>query len=95
MKVLLLPEAETDLLDGIGWFEQVSLHLGDQFEAEFYAVVDRIAGNPKQFSENKLGFRACRLKRFTAVMHFRIDGDFVVVARLLVNGREDKSVQGG
>lgn len=93
MKVLLLPEAKTDLLDGIDWFDRISPQLGDQFETEFYSGVDRVSDNPELFAENELGFRACRLKRFTAVLHFRVDGDSIVIVRLLVNGREDQSVQ--
>jgi len=92
MNVVLLAEAKTDFLDGITWFESISPHLGDQFEFEFYSGINRISNNPEHFAVNELGFRACRLKKFTAVLHFRIDDEAVVIVRLLVNGREDRSL---
>jgi len=92
MKVVLLPKAEQDLLDGIDWFQRISPSLGTKFENEFYACIDRIVDNPKLFSANEFGFRAVRLKRYTAVTYYRLDGDSIVIVRLLVNGREDESL---
>ena len=70
MNLVLLPIAEHDLLDGIDWFDQISIGLGDRFESEFYACIERIQENPNQFAANSTGYRAVRLKRFTAVIFF-------------------------
>lgn len=93
MKLALLANAKLDLLEGIEWFESILKGLGDQFEFEFFKCVDRIKNGPLSFAQNESGFRACRLKRFTAIVYFRIDGNRIVIVRLLVNGKQDKSVE--
>lgn len=65
--------------------------LGDQFEAEFYNALERIKQSPQLFAVNSTGYRPCRLKRFTAVLYFRIDEDCIVVVGLFTSG-EDESV---
>lgn len=42
MNVVLLPDAERDLLDAIEWYGRASASLGDQFEVEFYDAINRI-----------------------------------------------------
>jgi hypothetical protein len=93
MKLAFLANAKLDLLEGIEWFESISEGLGDQFEFEFFKCVDRIKNGPLNFTQNESGFRACRLKRFTAVVYFRVDGDRIVIVRLLVNGKQARSVE--
>lgn len=44
MKIQLLPEMKTDLLDGIEWFDKIAAGLGERFEAEFYACLHRLKG---------------------------------------------------
>ena len=92
MNVVLLPDAERDLLDAIEWYGSASASLGDQFEVEFYDAINRILENPELFAENSSGFRPCPTKRFTSVVYFRIDEKVIVIIRILVNGREDQSV---
>ena len=91
MNVKLTAATATDLLRGIHWFDRIALGLGDQFELEFYNALDRIKQSPNQFAANHTGYRPCRLKRFTAVLYFRIDDDCIVVVGLFTSG-EDESV---
>lgn len=91
MNAKLTAETEADLLRGIEWFDRISLGLGDQFEYEFFDALDRIKREPDLFAANHTGYRPCRLKRFTAVIYFRIDGDVVVVVGLFTSG-EDEAV---
>jgi len=95
MNLFLLPGAKSDLLDGIDWLEDISKGLGDRFQDEFFNCLKRIENAPNHFAENNSGYRACRLKRFTAVTYFKIDGDTIVIVRLLVNGKQDNIVEGG
>ena len=73
MDAILLPETVGDLLDGIKWFDSLRLGLGDEFEPEFYAALDRVKISPRSFAPDHTAYRACRLKRFTAVLYYRID----------------------
>jgi hypothetical protein len=91
MKVVLTTGTVADLIRGIKWFDRIALGLGDQFEIEFYDALDRIKQSPELFAANQPGYRACRLKRFTAVLYFRIDDDCLVVVGLFTSG-EDESV---
>jgi len=91
MNVKLTAETEADLLRGIEWFDRISPGLGDRFASEFYRSLERIKQEPHLFAVNHAGYRPCRLKRFTAVLYFRIDGDVIVVVGLFTSG-EDESV---
>ncbi|MCG8583838.1 MAG: type II toxin-antitoxin system RelE/ParE family toxin [Pirellulales bacterium] len=91
MRATLTRETENDLLRGIAWFDKIAPGLGDQFELEFYRALDRVKENPSLFASDHSGYRACRLKRFTAVLYFRTDGELIVVVGLFTSG-EDESV---
>lgn len=73
MKARLTAQTEADLLRGINWFDRISTGLGEAFEAEFYHALERVKVNPELFAADHTGYRPCRLKRFTAVLYFRID----------------------
>ncbi len=90
MKAVLSKYTKLDLLAGIDWFDGISHGLGDEFEAEFYAALQRVKDNPEFFPEDHTGYRPCRLKRFTSVLYFRIDVDILVVG--LITSGQDESV---
>lgn len=73
MKARLTAHTEADLLRGIDWFDRISTGLGETIEAEFYRALERVKANLELFAADHTGYRPCRLKRFTAVLYFRID----------------------
>ncbi len=89
MNVVLLPETKADLLSGMEWFDKIRLGLGDELEHEFYAALERVKSNPELFAADHTGYCPCRLKRFTAVLYFRLDGDSIVVMGLFLHGRDE------
>ncbi len=89
MNLSLLRDAKIDAFDGIESFNQLSPGLGDEFEDELFACFARIKSNPQHYAESKDGFRAARLKRFNAVVSFRLWEGNIFVARILINGRSD------
>jgi hypothetical protein len=93
MSAKLTAETEADLLRGMEWFDRISLGLGDQFESEFFTALERIKQDPDLFAANHTGYRPCRLKRFTAVLYFRIDGDLIVVVGLFTSGEDETVLQ--
>ena len=93
MNAKLTAETEADLLRGIEWFDRISLGLGDQFEIEFYNALERIKQNPGLFAANHTSYRPCRLRRFTAVLYFRIDGTWIVVVGLFTSGEDETVLQ--
>ena len=93
MNAKLTADTEADLLRGIAWFDRISHGLGDQFESEFYNALERIKQDPDLFAANHTGYRPCRLKRFTAVLYFRIDCDLIVVVGLFTSGEDETVLQ--
>ena len=93
MKVRLTTQTEVDLLRGINWFDRISIGLGEMFEAEFYRALERVKDNPELFAADLTGYRPCRLKRFTAVLYFRIDEPFIVVVGLFTSGEDENDLQ--
>ncbi len=93
MNARLTEYTKLDLLRGIDWFDGIAMGLGDRFELEFYAALERVKANPELFAEDSNGFRSCRLKRFTAVLYFRIDGKLVVVVGLFTSGEDESDLQ--
>ncbi len=93
MKARLTARTETDLLRGIDWFDRISIGLGEMFEEEFYCALERVKVNPELFAADHTGYRPCRLKRFTAVLYFRIDEPFIVVVGLFTSGEDERDLQ--
>ena len=94
MDVRFLPEVRDDLLSSMDWFDLRRDRLGDELETEFYAAVATVRARPLSFAADRTGYRPCRLKRFTAVLYFRIDDDLIVVAGLFVGGRDENRLAG-
>ena len=81
------------MLRGIDWFDRISNGLGEKFVAEFYVALERVKENPELFAADHTGYRPCRLKRFTAVLYFRIDEPFVVVVGLFTCGEDENNLE--
>ena len=89
MKLSLLDDAKSDALEAIESFNQFAPELGEEFEHELFSCFDRIKRNPEHFAENENGFRSARLKRFQAVVSFKLHRSTIFVTRDLVNGRDN------
>jgi hypothetical protein len=93
MGVRYVDEVRDDLLLSIAWFDERKDGLGDEFEAEFYAAVSLVQKRPLSFAADHTGYRPCRLRRFTAVLYYRIESDIIVVMGLFVSGRVESRLQ--
>ncbi|QDS89621.1 hypothetical protein EC9_38210 [Rosistilla ulvae] len=93
MNAKLTRDTLADLLRGIEWFDKISLGLGDQFELEFFRALERVKKAPNLFPPNQTGYRPCRLKRFTAVLYFRIADNLIVVVGLFTSGENESVLQ--
>jgi hypothetical protein len=85
--------SSADLLRGVAWFDQISPGLGDDFEQDFYTALDRIKSNPQHFATDHTGFHPCPLKRFTAVLYFRILDDGILIVGLFTSGEDETELQ--
>ena len=93
IEAYLTAETKLELLRGIHWFDDISSGLGDQFELEFFAALERVKSEPEHFAPDHTGFRPCPLKRFTAVLYFRLEAKTVVVVGLFTSGEDENVLQ--
>lgn len=86
MRLVVLPEAELEAGDAVIWYDDQRLGLGDEFEAEFRRVRERIIESPLQwprmeFYEGRHDVRRCFMDRFPfGVIFVRRPDELVVVA---------------
>lgn len=85
------PEIEDDVVDAVMWYDEKRPGLGDEFVTEFVAAIRRIQVNPLLFAVAKNGLRPCRIKRFTYIIHFEVDGFDILIVALMSGGRDDSS----
>lgn len=93
MDVRYADEVRDDLLSSMAWFDERRDGLGDELEAEFYAAVSVVQRRPYSFAADHTGYRPCRLRRFTAVLYYRIESEIIVVMGLFVGGRDESRLQ--
>jgi hypothetical protein len=85
------PEIEDDVCESATWYDDKRLGLGDEFIADYVAAILRIQDNPLLFAVAQNGLRPCRLKRFPYIIHFKINGDDLLIVALMRGGRDDSS----
>ena len=81
------PEAEAEALETRKWYERRRSGLGEAFNADLIAVLERIGENPLQFPPVRGEIRRAVLSRFPYAVYFRIHDSEIVV--LAVHGRQD------
>jgi hypothetical protein len=95
MDVRFADEVFDDLQPSVAWLNSRRSGLGFELEEEFYASVAVVRGRPYSYAADPTGLRACRLRRFTAVLYYRIEesllpnSTLVVIVGLLVGGRDE------
>jgi hypothetical protein len=83
------PEVERDISEAIAWYEEKRMGLGDEFMSEFLVAIKRIRDNPFLFAVAANGLRSCRIKRFSYIIHYVINGNDVLVIALMGGHRDD------
>lgn len=95
MDVRFADEVYDDLQPSVAWLNSRKSGLGIELEEEFYASVAVVRGRPYSFAIDHTGLRPCRLRRFTAVLYYKIeesllpDAPCIVIVGLLVGGRDE------
>jgi len=85
------PEVEDDIVGAVTWYDEKQLGLGDELLLEYLAAIQRIRDNPLLFAIAASGHRPCRLKRFSYIVHFVVDGNDILVVALMGGGRDDSA----
>lgn len=69
----LRPEAKSDIVEAVKWYDSQSAAVGDQLHQELQSVFDRMKGNPRQYQILTDLIHIAYLKRFPYLVTFFID----------------------
>ena len=87
------PEVVADLDAARCWYEERSAGLGSGFIVECSEALARIQRNPEWVGVDAYGVRSLRIHRFPYVIHYRIEGEMIVVFAIMFGGRDPSAWQ--
>ncbi len=99
MDVRYADEVFDDLRRSVDWLNSRKPGLGLELEDEFYATVAVVRGRPHFYAVDHTGLRPLRLRRFTAVLYYKIeetlfpDSPIIVIVGLLMGGRDEQCLR--
>lgn len=76
-------EAETELQEGVSYYEGCSEGLGLDFALEVHAAVQRIREYPTAWPVLERGVRRCQTKRFPYGVVYSIESDSVLILAIM------------
>lgn len=86
-RLLVRPEAETDLSAAFVWYESRRSKLGDEFLAEVEDCFARIAELPESFPQLHGRYRRALMRRFPYKIFYVIEPEFISVVAVLHGAR--------
>ena len=81
--VIIRPRAETDLREACQWYEAQRAGLGDEFLGEVKRAITFLEEQPDRRPLYYRGFRRLLMRRFPYKRFYRIEGNRVIVFRVL------------
>jgi plasmid stabilization system protein ParE len=82
-RVIIRPNAEADLQDARLWYESQRTGLGDELLIEVRSAVQLLEKEPERRPIYYNGFRRLITRRFPYKIFYRVEGDRVIVFRIL------------
>ena len=89
-RVIIRPAAESDLRDARLWYETQRPGLGNELIAEIGRAMQLLAEQPECRPFYYNGFRRLMTHRFPYKIFYRIEGDRVIVFRILHAKRDHR-----
>ena len=93
MRIRVLPEAFSDLEEGVDWYDAQREGLGGEFEEQFYSAIEKIAVNPLIARPIYQQFRRKILNRFQYGVFYRLHEDQIVVVLFFHLMRDPKRLR--
>ncbi|MCB1006864.1 MAG: type II toxin-antitoxin system RelE/ParE family toxin [Acidimicrobiales bacterium] len=90
MRVRFLPEAEADLRDAYGWYDEQEHGLADEFLRTVDGCLAAIVRHPEAFPVVHRHLRRALLRRFPYGVFYLVGSDEVVVVGCLHAARDPK-----
>lgn len=88
MEIRLLKSAETELDDGIDWYEEQLSGLGDEFLNEILQTFKRIRVNPYGWTEFSKRTRRCLVHKFPYGIIYQIRENELLILAIAHQHRE-------
>jgi toxin ParE1/3/4 len=86
--VFIRAAAKADLRDAQEWYEEQCPGLGGEFLLAVADALTRLEQSPERFPLYYRGFRRVLTRRFPYKLFYRIEGDAVIVFRVLHGARD-------
>lgn len=77
--IVVKPEAEQEIREGLAWCENQKQGLGAELFKEILEVMARIKSNPEHIQKRYKDFRIAFTKRFRYGIHFTVEDKVVYV----------------
>ncbi len=82
-RVIIRPKAEADLQEARSWYESLRAGLGDELVDEIRHAVSLLADDSERRPFYYRDFRRLLTRRFPYKLFYRVEGDRVIVFRIL------------
>jgi toxin ParE1/3/4 len=82
-RVIIRPNAEADLSEARSWYESQRAGLGDELLVEISAAIRQLETDPERRPFYYRDFRRLLTRRFPYKLFYRVEGDRVIVFRIL------------
>ena len=89
-RVIIRPNAEADLREARLWYETQRPGLGDELLTEVHAAIRRLGTDPENRPFYYRDFRRLLTRRFPYKLFYRVEGDRVIIFRILHAKREHR-----
>ncbi len=94
-RVIIRPNAEEDVREAQGWYESRRTGLGNELLEEIRHAIGVLEDHPERRPIYYRGFRRLLTRRFPYKLFYRIEGDHVIVFRILHAKRAHQQQLGG
>lgn len=89
-KIIINPNAESDLIEAAVWYNLQREGLGDEFLLALEAKLNEIKRNPNQFTTTYKNVKRAFLKRFPYGLFFIIEGNTIYILAVVHTSRSPK-----
>ena len=92
-RLIIRAVAQRELDDGVAWYHSREAGLDKRFLGEVKKTIKRILKNPTQFPRWGKMKRRAVVQVFPYTLHFREDGDDIIVLAVFNSSRDPRQLQ--
>ena len=87
-KIIITPEAETDIVEAFDWYQYHRAGLGEEFLNCVEACIETILRTPKMYSMVYEKYRRGLVRRFPYAIFYEYDNDMVIIYGVFHTSRD-------